>query len=122
MSLARTPGRRWIRRKVGDHTIHSLVTRKEKPFTTSGSLVFIDADGSSRINSKCIKLYFLFRFMQMINNSQDTTDITVQMDNEPKHTVKSSQELLNAKKWNVFKFQSLSTQLSMLYTEIKTEG
>lgn len=46
--------------------------------------------------------------------SNDIKLNTGQMDDEPKHTVKSTPELLKAKTWNVLKFYT-----SVLYTRIE---
>ena len=37
---------------------------------------------------------------------------TAQMNNDPKHTTKATQELLKAKKWNVLKWPSQSPDLN----------
>ena len=39
-------------------------------------------------------------------------NFTAQIDNDPKHTVKPTEELLKAKKWNILKWPSWSRDLN----------
>ena len=85
-----------------------------------GSLVFIDdvsADISSRMNSE---VYRAQLSAQIQPNAAKLIRwcFTVQMDNDPKHDVKATQEVLKAKKKsdNGQVSHLTSTQLIMLFT------
>lgn len=68
--------------------------------------MFVDdvtTDGSSRMNSD------VCRAILPAHSQLDAAELiiwcfTVQMDNNPKHTVKTSQELLKVKKWSILQW------------------
>lgn len=69
----------------------------------TGSLVFIDditTDKSSRMNSQVCRNILS---AQIQPNAAELIGrrFTVQMDNDPKHTAKATQEFMRAKKWNI---------------------
>ncbi|MEE6485984.1 hypothetical protein FKM82_014474 [Ascaphus truei] len=69
-------------------------------YNGTGSLVFIDVtDRSSRMNSE---VYRDILSAQIQPNSVKLIGrhFTLQMDNDPKHTAKATQEF-KAKKWNI---------------------
>lgn len=55
-------------------------------------------------------LFFLLRFRQTLQNRW--TGFTVQMDIDPKYSVKATQKLLKANKCNVLKWQSQCPNLT----------
>ena len=85
----------------------------------TGSFVFIDdvtEDKSSRMNSA------VFRDMLSAQIEPNTAKLigrhfTVQMDNDPKHTAKATQELLKENKWNILQWPSQSYDLNPIEHE-----
>jgi len=80
----------------------------------TGSLVFIDdvtKDRSSRMNSE---VYRDILSAQIQPNAAKliARRFTVQMDNDPKHTAKATQEFFKAKKWNILQWPSQSPDLN----------
>ena len=80
----------------------------------TGSLVFIDdvtADGSSLMNSE---VYRNILSAQIQPNSAKLIGrrFTIQMDNDPKHTAKASQQFYKAKKWKILQWPSQSPDLN----------
>lgn len=96
----------------------------------TGSLVFIDditTDKSSRMNSE---VYRNILSAQIQPNAAELIGrrFTVQMDNDPKHTAKATQEFIRAKKWNIMQWPSQSPDLNpiehafhLLKTRLKAE-
>ena len=80
----------------------------------TGSLVFIDdvtADRSSKMNSE------VYRAILSAHIQPNATKLighrfTVQVDNDPKHTAKATQDFLKAKKWNILQWPSQSPDLN----------
>ena len=82
----------------------------------TGSLVFIDditTDKSSRMNSE---VYRDILSAQIQPNAAEIIGrrFTVQMDNDPKHTAKATQEFIRAKKWNILQWPSQSPDLNQI--------
>lgn len=76
----------------------------------TGSLVFTDdvtTDRSSRINSEVYRA-ILSAHIQV----NDGRHFTVQMDIDPKHTVKANQDFLKVKKWDIIQRPNQSPDLS----------
>ncbi|CAJ0940112.1 unnamed protein product [Ranitomeya imitator] len=83
-------------------------------FNGTGSLVFIDdirADKSSRMNSE---VYRDILSAQIQPNAAKLIGrrFIVQMDNDPKHTAKATQEFMSAKKWHILQWPSQSPDLN----------
>ncbi|MCJ8739407.1 hypothetical protein PDJAM_G00046810 [Pangasius djambal] len=72
----------------------------------TGSLVFIDdvtADRSSKMNSE-VSRALLSAHIQPNATKLIGRRFTVQVDNDPKHTAKATQDFLKAKKWNILQW------------------
>ena len=96
----------------------------------TGSLVFIDdvtADRSSKMNSEVYRA-ILSAHIQPNATKLIGRRFTVQVDNDPKHTAKATQDFLKAKKWNILQWPSQSPDLNpiehafhLLKTRLKAE-
>ena len=87
----------------------------------TGSLAFIDdvtADKSSRMNSEVFRA-ILSAHIQPNASELIGRRFTVQMDNDPKHTVKATKEFFKAKKWNVMQWPSQSPDLNPISAKLK---
>uniref|UniRef100_A0A8C7XDE9 Tc1-like transposase DDE domain-containing protein n=1 Tax=Oryzias sinensis TaxID=183150 RepID=A0A8C7XDE9_9TELE len=80
----------------------------------TGTLVFIDdvtQDRSSPMNSEV----FRDRLSAQIQvNAAELIErsLIIQMDNDPKHTAKATQEFIKAKKWKILEWPSQSPDLN----------
>ena len=75
----------------------------------TGPLVFIDDETAGRSSRKKPEVY---RAVLSAQSKLIGRYFTVQMDNDPKHTLKATQELLNAKNWNIRQWPSQSLLLT----------
>ncbi len=97
----------------------------------TGLLVFIDdvtEDRSSRMNSE---VYRDILSAQIQPNAAKLIGLCfiVQVDNDPKHTAKTTQEFLKVKKWNILQWPSQSPDFNptehafhLLKTKLKAES
>ena len=89
----------------------------------TGSLVFIDdmiEDGSSRMNSE------VCRNVLSVHIQPNSTELigrrfTVRTDNDPKHAAKATQEFFKARKWNILRWQSQSSDLNPIEHAFHTD-
>lgn len=115
-------GKRRVRRREGTdqypkhssssakHGGGAIMSPASMAVNAAGSLLFIDdvtADKSIRMNSEfCFRPYYLLMFSQMLQN------FLVQMDNDLKYSMKTTNEFVNVKKWNVLQRPSQSSDLN----------
>ncbi|MEE6496291.1 hypothetical protein FKM82_002289 [Ascaphus truei] len=89
-------------------------------FNDTGSLVFIDDVTEDRSSRMISEVYRDILSAQIQPNSAKLIGrrFTCQMDNDPKHTAKATQEFFKAKKWNILQWPShlISTRSSMHFT------
>ena len=77
-------------------------------------LVFIDdvtADRSSRMNSDMLRAKISAQIQPNAAKLKGQS-FKVQMDNDPKHPGKATQDVLNAKKWNIFQWPNQLSDLN----------
>ncbi|KAG2462898.1 TCB1 transposase, partial [Polypterus senegalus] len=96
----------------------------------TGTLVFIDdvtQDRSSRMNSEVFR-DILSAQIQLNAVKLIGQHFMIQMDNDPKHTAKATQEFIKAKKWKILEWPSQSPDLNpiehafhLLKTKLRTE-
>ncbi|KAG2465883.1 TCB1 transposase, partial [Polypterus senegalus] len=82
----------------------------------TGTLVFIDdvtQDRSSRMNSEVFR-DILSAQIQLNAVKLIGWCFMIQMDNDPKHTAKTTQEFIKAKKWKIHEWPSQSPDLNLI--------
>ena len=80
----------------------------------TGSLIFIDDvtnDGSSRMNSEIYRNVWSADVQENASNLTGRR-FTMQQNNDPKHTVNATKELIRGKMWKVFDWPSRSHDLN----------
>ncbi len=94
----------------------------------TSSLVFIDDVTADRSMNSEVFMAILSAHIQPNATKLIGCSFTMQMDNDPKHTAKATQDLLKAKKWNILQWPSQSPDLNpiehafqLLKTRLKAE-
>ncbi len=82
----------------------------------SGLLVFIDDVTEDRSRWKNSEVYRDILAAQIQPNAAKLIGrrFIVQMDDDPKHTAKATQEFLKAKKWNILQWPSQSPDCNLI--------
>ena len=77
----------------------------------TGSLIFIDDDGRSRMNSEVYRNVLSAKLRRNASKLIGRNFI-MQQDNDPKHTANKTKDFIRGKKWKVLDWPSQSPDLN----------